>query len=107
MLGQDELDEMRLYVAVLVRLVASSDLVKGDQFRRLLEAIQAANNSAETVTISFNISDPLVDGAHTISIGAGGLPAITDTVIIEGTTDSDYAGDPIIRIDGSTAGAAG
>ena len=75
-----------------------------DGFISLNEAIQAANNSAETVTISFNITDPLVDGAHTISIGPGGLPAITDTIIIDGTTDSDYAGDPVIRLDGSGAG---
>ena len=71
----------------------------------LAEAITAANNSAETVTISFNITDPLVNGAHTFAIGAGGLPAITDTVIIDGTTDPDYAGTPIIELDGSAAGA--
>jgi CSLREA domain-containing protein len=71
----------------------------------LREAIIAANNSAETVTISFNITDPLVGGAHTFTIGAGGLPAITDTVIIDGTTDPDYAGTPMIVLDGSAAGA--
>ena len=59
----------------------------------LSEAITAANNSPETVTISFNITDPLVGGVHTFTVGAGGLPAITDTVIIDGTTDPDYAGD--------------
>jgi len=71
----------------------------------LSEAITAANNSPETVTISFNITDPLVNGTHTFFVGAGGLPAITDTVIIDGTTDPDFAGDPVIRIDGSSAGA--
>ncbi len=71
----------------------------------LYEAITAANNSSETVTISFNITDALVGGAHTFAIGPGGLPAITDTVIIDGTTDPDYAGTPIIVLDGSGAGA--
>ena len=33
------------------------------------------------------------------------LCALTDTVIIDGTTDPDYAGDPIIQIDGSALGA--
>ena len=61
------------------------------------QAITAANNSSETVTISFNITDPLVNGAHTFTIGAGGLPTVTDTVIIDGTTDPDYAGTPIIE----------
>ena len=70
----------------------------------LSEAITAANNSAETVTISFNITDPLVGGVHIFTVGAGGLPAITDTVIIDGTTDPDYAGTPIIELDGLRRG---
>ena len=72
----------------------------------LHEAILNANaNVGVTDTITFNITDPLVGGAHTFTIGAGGLPTITDTVIIDGTTDSDYAGTPVIVLDGSSAGA--
>ena len=89
--------------------VSSTEALNSDKgtdgFISLREAITAANNSADTVTISFNITDPLVDGAHTFTIGAGGLPTITDTVIIDGTTDSNYAGTPIIVLDGSGAGA--
>ena len=70
----------------------------------LMEAITAANNSSEPITINFNISEPLVNGAHTIAISPGGLPAITNTIIIDGTTDPDYAGAPVIELDGSAAG---
>ncbi|MCH9664028.1 MAG: hypothetical protein K0U66_10310, partial [Gammaproteobacteria bacterium] len=73
----------------------------------LREAIEAANNTAGLDTISFNIADALVDGAHTIDV-LSALPTITDAVIIDGTTDSDFAGTPIIELDGSaTVGAYG
>ncbi|MCP5092911.1 MAG: hypothetical protein GY949_18515, partial [Gammaproteobacteria bacterium] len=45
----------------------------------------------------------LVGGAHTISL-LSALPDITETVIIDGTQDSDFAGTPIIVLDGSSAG---
>ncbi len=68
----------------------------------LYEAILNANaNVGVTDTITFNIPG---GGPHVISL-TGALPAITDTVIIDGATDPDYAGDPIIRLDGSSAGA--
>ena len=86
--------------------IAALNASKGaDGFISLREAILAANNSTEDAVISFDISDPLVGGMHTFDIGAGGLPQINDTVTIDGTTDSDYAGDPVIRIDGASAGA--
>ena len=68
----------------------------------LHEAILNANaNTGVTDTITFNISG---GGPHVINLTAA-LPAITDTVIIDGTTDPDYAGTPIIVLDGSGAGA--
>ncbi len=73
----------------------------------LREAITAANNTAGIDTINFNILDALVDGAHTIQInnptdgGNWELPGISEGVIIDGTTDSDFAGTPIIELDGS------
>ncbi len=70
----------------------------------LREAIIAANNTTGTDTISFNISDPLVSGAHTIDV-LSALPDITDSIIIDGTTEPDFAGTPIIELDGSSAGA--
>ncbi len=75
-----------------------------DGFISLREAIEAANNTAGTDTISFDISDPLVGGAHTIDV-LSALPDITDAVIIDGTTEPDYGSTPIIELDGSSAGA--
>ncbi len=71
----------------------------------LREAILAANATAGTDTIEFNIAAPLVGGAHTIVVSAGGLPTLTDAVIIDGTTDADFAGTPIIELNGGNAGA--
>ncbi|MCR9202835.1 MAG: DUF4347 domain-containing protein, partial [Planctomycetaceae bacterium] len=68
----------------------------------LREAILAANNDAGTDTISFAISAPLVNGAHTISL-ASALPDITDTLIINGASEPDYAANgnaPVVVLDG-------
>src|SRR5262249_32018155 len=48
-------------------------------------------------TISFAIPG---GGVHTIT-PASVLPTITDAVILDGTTQSGYAGSPLIEIDGS------
>ncbi|MFV8570620.1 DUF4347 domain-containing protein, partial [Marinobacter sp. SBS5] len=72
----------------------------------LREAILAANNpgnSDVTDIIRFNITDPLVNGAHTIALDSA-LPTITDTLVIDGTSEPDFSGTPVIRIDGSAAG---
>ena len=77
----------------------------------LREAIIAANNTANfdgstPDEIHFEITDPLGgNGAHTINVSAGGLPGITDLVIIDGTTDGDFGGTPIVEINGGLAGA--
>ncbi|MDJ0957839.1 MAG: DUF4347 domain-containing protein, partial [Arenicellales bacterium] len=68
------------------------------------QAIIDANALPGLDTISFNISAPLVNGAHTISL-ASALPDITDTITIDGTTEPDYAGTPIVELDGAGAGA--
>ena len=71
----------------------------GDGKISLREAIIAANNTAGLDTIEFDIADPLVSGAHTIVVTA--QFDVTDGVIIDGTSDSDFAGTPIIELDGS------
>ena len=69
----------------------------------LRQAILDANASGTPNTINFSISAPLVGGAHTIQLTSA-LPFIDRSVIIDGTTDPDYAGTPLIVIDGSLIG---
>ena len=71
----------------------------------LREAILAANNSTNGSgpdMIRFDVSGP---GPHTIAI-ASPLPSITETIVIDGSLEPDFAGTPIIVLDGSAAGAA-
>ncbi|WP_284186858.1 cadherin domain-containing protein, partial [Zoogloea oryzae] len=71
----------------------------------LREAIIAANTTAGTDTISFNIADALVSGTHTIK-PTSALPTLTGAVIIDGTTEPDYVvGRPVVEIDGSLTGS--
>ena len=68
----------------------------------LREAIDAANRTTGINTIRFNLPG---GGQHTISVGSA-LPTITDTVVIDGTTDSDFSSTPIIELNGTSAGAS-
>lgn len=74
----------------------------------LREAMLAANASANDGSadrIGFAIAGAPVGGVHTIAL-ASSLPAITEAVIIDGSTDPHYAGGaPVIVIDGAAAGA--
>lgn len=65
----------------------------------LREAILAANNTAGVDTISFSIA---AGGVQTIALTTQ-LPEITDAVVIDGSTQSGYAGTPLIVLDGSSA----
>lgn len=67
----------------------------------LREAIAAANANAGADTVAFNIAGA---GPHTISPSTE-LPTISDPVTIDGTTEPDFAGAPIVELDGSGAGA--
>jgi hypothetical protein len=74
-----------------------------DGFVSLREAIIAANNTANGATpdeIHFNIAGA---GPHTIQ-PLSALPSITDTVVIDATTEPDFAGTPVVVVDGSLAG---
>ncbi len=68
----------------------------------LRAAIQEANAIAGTDTIAFAIPGA---GMHTITPGSA-LPAITDPVIIDGTTQLGYAGTPVIELNGTSAAPA-
>ena len=67
----------------------------------LREALIAANNTAGVDTITFNIAGA---GVRTISI-ASQLPEITEAVIIDGQSNPNFSGTPVIQLDGTAAGA--
>jgi len=67
----------------------------------LRQAILDANANAGTDTITFNISS----GAQTINL-LSNLPQITDTVILDATTQSGYSNAPLIEINGNSYAAA-
>src|ERR1041385_1152267 len=67
----------------------------------LRQAILDANTNLGTDTISFKIPG---SGVQTINVLCG-LPAISDPVTIDGTTQPGFAGSPLIELNG--AGASG
>ena len=66
----------------------------------LREAIINANATVGTDTIVFNIPGP---GVKVINLLIA-LPEITERVVIDGTTQSGYAGTPLIELDGLAGG---
>ncbi len=72
--------------------------------REAVEATNATANGAGADEIHFSIDEPLVDGTHTISYNPGPFPNIVDPVVINGQTEPDFAGTPIVELDGSNAG---
>ncbi|MCA9060056.1 MAG: hypothetical protein KDA85_16225, partial [Planctomycetaceae bacterium] len=75
----------------------------GDGLISLREAIAAANNSGNGATPDQILFDISGSGPHTIVVTSQ-LPSITDAVIIDGTSEPDFAGAPVIELDGSSAG---
>lgn len=84
----------------LTALVASPGV---DGLISLREAIAAANNTPGTDSIPFRISAPLSGGVHTISPTTP-LPSITGAVDIDGTTEPDFSGTPVVELSGFLAG---
>lgn len=66
----------------------------------LRQAILDANANPGPDTIAFNIPGA---GPHTIQ-PLSALPTVTDPVVLDATTQSGYAGTPLIELDGSLAG---
>ncbi|MCT7954700.1 DUF4347 domain-containing protein [Laspinema palackyanum] len=64
------------------------------------QAILDANANSDTDTITFNISG---NGVQTIQ-PLSPFPIITNSVIIDATTQSGYTGTPLIEIDGTNVG---
>ena len=77
-----------------------------DGYISLREAIIAANNTANGASADRIVFDIAGAGPHTIAVGAGGLPTITQAVVIDGSTEPDYTSNvPVVRVDGASAGA--
>ncbi|MEY2873050.1 MAG: hypothetical protein RLZZ373_421, partial [Pseudomonadota bacterium] len=49
----------------------------------------------------------LVGGAHTILVGPTDLPALTDAVVIDGSTEPDAGSGPVVVLDGAGAATTG
>ena len=60
----------------------------------LREAITAANHAVDGGIIQFNIAGA---GPHTIQPTTA-LPAIVDGITLDGTTEPDFAGTPVIEL---------
>ena len=107
----DNLDGTTSSVAALILNPGADGLIS------LREAITAANATAGTDYIYFDITAALAGGVHTITLAYDGadagttpdaLPIITSPVVINGWTEPDYAGTPIIELNGNNvAGAKG
>jgi trimeric autotransporter adhesin len=72
----------------------------------LREAIIATNNTANGATpdrIVFAIDGA---GTRTITVGASELPTITQAVVIDGSSQTGYAGAPLVELSGNNAGTA-
>ena len=67
----------------------------------LRDAILCSEFTPGVQTIDFNIPGA---GTHAIA-PLSPLPAVTDPAIIDGTTEPDFAGTPVVELDGSSAGA--
>jgi hypothetical protein len=73
-----------------------------DGIGSLREAITLANATAGADTITFNIPGA---GVKVINLTAA-LPEITDSVVIDATTQPGYTGTPLIELDGDSTGFA-
>jgi hypothetical protein len=66
----------------------------------LRQVIQDANVSTDLPTITFAIPG---NGTHTINV-ASPLPAVTRPIIVDGTTQPGYSGQPLVDVNGASAG---
>jgi hypothetical protein len=67
----------------------------------LRSAIETANSSPGADSIWFAIPGA---GSHMISLTGDALPPITETLVIDGTTQPGYAGTPVIELNGGFLG---
>lgn len=96
--GQPAPVSLHISVAMTFPVINTNDAGAGS----LRQAILDANGNPGTDTINFNIPGA---APHTISL-LSPLPAITESVTINGTSQPDFAGTPIVELNGLNAGAA-
>ena len=65
----------------------------------LREALMAANQTPGLDTIGFDIGAPLQLGGHTLQFSSA-LPDLASPVLIDGRSQRDFAGTPVIELDG-------
>ena len=71
----------------------------------LREAIEATNSTANGTgpdVIRFDVAGP---GPHVIAVDPAGLPPISQPLIIDGTSEPDFAGTPMVVLDGTGTNA--
>ena len=82
------------------QVIATSDSGLGSLRQAITNADLASGAGANLIT--FNIAG---SGVQTIS-PLSSLPAITKSVVIDGTTQAGYGGSPLIQIDGASSGGS-
>lgn len=106
----EPLETRELLAYVVTSVSDAPDAIPGDGICAtatgactLRAAIQEANSTPGPQTIEFNIPGP---GPHTIQ-PASPLPAISQAVVIDATTQPGYLATPVIELMGSSAAAVG
>ncbi len=94
----EPLEDRKLLAVYTVRNTADSGL------NSLRAAIVLANDNPGTDTINFAIPSGGAGQVRTIQLGSA-LPAISDTLLIDGRSQDPTSSKPVIELDGSTAGA--
>jgi hypothetical protein len=91
--GDDDLSNNRTVQGSLRQFIQNSNAISG---------VNSSQFAISTNDANYNLSG---NGEFTIQ-PTSALPIITDAVVLDGTTQSGFSGNPIIEIDGSLAGAS-
>ncbi|MBX9628797.1 MAG: hypothetical protein K2X82_33695 [Gemmataceae bacterium] len=98
-------------VPAVITVTGTGDTVARDRVVTLREAITAANTRRAVGDVPAPGAGPVVirfaipgSGAHTISPKSP-LPPLRGKITLDATTEPGYAGTPLVRLDGSAAGA--
>ena len=83
--------------SAIISVVTTSDSGAGSLRQAILDA--NATNGLDTITFQIPGS-----GVHSI-VPLSALPAITDSLVIDGTSQPGFAGTPLIELSGTSAGA--